>query len=421
MIAINHRQCASGRRASEEEEPHWRGELSEAAAGATDRYLVAALCLLSAIPAVAINLYLPALPVIGEDLDSPISSVQHTLAVFLIGVAVGQLIYGPLSDRIGRRGPLLAGLAIYTAASAACAFASDLTALIAFRLLQALGGCAAAVLGRAIVGDRFGRQEAARIFALLLVVMSAAPVLAPLIGGWLTTVLGWRAVFWVLAAMGLASTVAALFLLPESRQRSGAGLAAQETPHRAYWAALKNRHVLAYGLAFGLTAAGMLSILTAAPEVIIGVYKVSPAQFGWMFGLNSLGLALGAQVARLLLRRLSVDALLRLATATGAAAAALLAAMSVAGWGGLPGLLVLLFVIFTACGASGPSAMAAAMSADPQRTGSVSALLGSGQFALGASAAAAVAAAPGAQQPMALIAGFCFIAGWGALKLRPVD
>lgn len=395
--------------------------MGQAAAGPADRYLVAALCLLSAIPAVAINLYLPALPVIAEELGSPISAVQHTLAVFLIGVAAGQLIYGPLSDRIGRRGPLLAGLAIYTAASAACAFASDLSALIALRLLQALGGCAAAVLGRAIVGDRFGRQEAARIFALLLIVMSAAPILAPLVGGWLTTVLGWRAVFWVLAAMGLASAVAALLLLPESRPRCKAVVAVQESARGAYWAALKNRRVLAYGQSFGLTAAGMLSILTAAPEVIIGIYKVSPAQFGWLFGLNSLGLALGAQMGRLLLRRLSVDTMLRLATAAGSAAAALLAVMSVAGWGGLPALLGLLFVIFTACGASGPSAMAAAMSADPQRTGSVSALLGAGQFALGAAASAAVAAAPGAQQPMALIAGFCFVAGWAALKLRPAD
>lgn len=383
-----------------------------------DRHLVAVLCLLSAIPAVSINLYLPAFAAISGDLASPISDVQQTLSVFLIGIAVGQLFYGPLSDRLGRRGPMLVGLLLYTAASAGCAMAEGLPALIALRLLQALGACAAAVVGRAVVGDRFERQEASRVFSLLLVVMAAAPILAPLVGGWIATAGGWRAVFWTLAITGAVCTAAALFGMPESRSATASRAASAESPAAAYLAALKNRQVLAYATAYSMIAAGTLSILTAAPEVLIGAYGLSPTAFGWIFGLNSLGLVAGAQLSRALLKRMSTDVVLASALAAGAAAGGLMIALSFLELGGLPALLICLFVIFISNGAGGPNAMGAAMSADPQRGGAVSALLGAGQFALGATGAAIVAASPGAQQPMAVVAGVCLVAGLLALRLR---
>lgn len=376
--------------------------------------LILVLGTLTAFGPLSIDMYLPGLPAIARDLGAEPSLIQLTLSLFFIGLAAGQTLYGPLSDRFGRRLPLLVGCGLYAVASAACALAPTAQALIAARLLQALGGSAGMVIARSVVRDRFDARESARVFSLLMLVMGLAPITAPLIGGQLLVFAGWRAIFWLLCGFGLLCVLLVAFALPESlppERRSSTGLSAVPA---IYGRILADRRFLGYAVAGGLASAAMFAYIAGSPFVVIELYGVSPQQFGWIFGANALGLIIASQLNRRLLNRFDGTTIVRATLLLSAGAALLLVLAAGTGLGGLPGLLAPLFVCIAAGGLIGPNTTAAALAPYGRAAGSASAMLGAIPFLIGTATTALVAALHnGTAVPMAGIMAACIFGALG--------
>ncbi len=358
---------------------------------------------LTAFGALTIDLYLPALPAIGIGFGASPAAAQRTLVAFFIGMAIGQLVYGPVSDRIGRRPPILFGIALYIAASLACALAPTLNTLIAGRFVQALGCCAGMVIARAVVRDRFDHQDSARIFSLLTLVLGVAPLVAPTIGGWLVTWLGWRAVFGGMAVFGGAVGLAVWLRLDESRSLETEAKARGESPFAAYAALLGQRRLIGYLLGGAFGGATLFTYIASAPDLIIMVWGFSPATFGVIFAVIAVGVIGSSQINRQLLGRYSSDAVLRVAAAAGVVCGgALLAAALFAPDKWL--VLALLFLTLSSYGFVAANTLAGGLSVDPLRSGSASGLFGASSFGVGAGAAALAGAFhDGTARPMAAV------------------
>jgi DHA1 family bicyclomycin/chloramphenicol resistance-like MFS transporter len=345
---------------------------------------------LSAFGPLSIDMYLPALPTIAAEFNTQTSVVQQTLAVFFIGLAVGQAFYGPIADRMGRRAPLLFGCTLYMIACIGCAFAPTIQSLVLLRLAQALGGCAGIVISRSIVRDLFDQQESARMYSFLMLVMGLAPITAPLIGGQLLLYLGWRAIFVTLSLFGLACVLLVTFVLPESlpvERRAQSGLGAVL---RNYGEILMNRSYMGFAVASGLASSAMFAYISGSSFVFIELNGVAPEHFGFIFGINAIGLVGAAQLNRWLLARYEGVQVLRAALAVTAVSGILLVIVAATGFGGFPALLIVLFCCIASTGLVGPNATAAAMAPYAQRAGSAAALLGAIQFVLGAAAGSLV-------------------------------
>ena len=345
--------------------------------------MVLMLGALTAFGAVSIDLYLPGLPSVATSLGATAAQAQLTVAAFFVGLSVGQLFYGPLSDRVGRRGPLLAGIALYTAASVGCAMAPDIHTLIALRVVQALGGCSGGVLARAIVRDRFPPQQTAQVFSTLMLVMGLAPILAPMLGSVLLTIGTWRTTFWLLTGFGAICWVASFFYLKESRSEAVAAHARTESPFGAYLALLKQRRLVGYVIYSACSSAALLTYVATSPDLLIGIYHVPVPAFAWVFGINGVGLIASSQINARLLRFHSYDRILVWANVAAITSAGLFVLAAFTGLGGLIGILIPLFLIMSCFGFNVANAMAGAMSVDPKRGGSTAGLSGAVQFAAG--------------------------------------
>jgi DHA1 family bicyclomycin/chloramphenicol resistance-like MFS transporter len=369
---------------------------------------------LTAFSPLSIDMYLPSLPTIQHDLATSASATQRTLAAFFAGLGLAQLAYGPLADRFGRRRPLFAGIALYVLASLGCAFAPDIHTLIALRFLQAVGGAAGPVVARAVVRDLHRGAEAARLLSLLMLIMGAAPILAPLAGGWVLHAAGWRAIFHVLAAIGLACLVFAALALPETGAPGGSG-AGFLPGLRAVW---RDPQFAAFTLAGGFSQAAMFAYISGSPFVYIQLFHVSPRAFAWFFGTNAFGLITASQVNRRLLARASPARLLVTAATAALAVGTVLAGVALAGRATLPTVAASLFAFLTCLGFIGPNATALALEEQGARAGLASAALGSTQFAIAAVASLLVSGfIDGTLRPMALVMAACGAAAW-ALGLR---
>ncbi len=379
--------------------------------------LVVLLGALTAFAPMAIDMYLPSLPAIGADLGVDAAYTQITVSAFLAGMAIGQFFYGPASDRFGRKGPILAGVALCVLASCACAMAPSAEFLVAARFVQALGGCAGGVVARAVVRDRFDHTETARMLSLLTLVMGLAPILAPLMGGVLLQLAGWRSIFWALALFGVVVGLATLFRLEESRSEATAVQARSESPLAALGALLRDPRMVGYALAGGLNGATLFTWISASPGLLIGVWGIPASLFGWVFGLNAAGVIGAGQLNRQLLLRYTPEQVLRAAGAFGVVAAALLLAAAFTGWGEMWSVLPLIFLVLSSYGFMAGNTMAGALNVDPRRAGSISALMGSASFAAGAAASSLTAAlGDGSARPVAIT---LFLAMSGsALALR---
>ncbi|MET8866385.1 multidrug effflux MFS transporter [Nonomuraea sp. NPDC004580] len=359
---------------------------------------------LSAIGPLSIDMYLPALPAITSEMLSAPAQVQLTLTACLIGVSVGQVVAGPLSDVRGRRMPLMIGVAGFMAASLLCAFATSVPALIVFRLLQGVLGGAALVIVRAVVRDLYDGAAIARIFATLMLVSGLAPILAPIAGAQLLAFTSWRGVFVALSLAGLVLLVAVLAGVRETLpagQREAGGL---RHTVRTFWQLLRDRTFMGFALTGGLAFGAMFGYISGSPFVLQEVYGATPQQYSLIFGLNALALTITAQVGGRLAGRVPPVLLVRIGLATSLAGAVTLLTAALADldlWGVVAGL----FVIMLGQGLTLPGTGALALGSQPaQVAGSASALTGVLQFALGAAAAPLVGlAGSGSALPMACV------------------
>ena len=366
--------------------------------------MIVLLGAMTAFGAMSIDMFLPAIPSIGAHLDATPAEVQRTLSALLLGLAAGQLVYGPWSDRIGRRVPILTGIALYVAASIACALASDVTQLAVARFVQGLGACSAMVVSRAVVRDRYDHTETARILSLISLVFGLAPILAPLIGGLVLTFAGWRAIFWVLAGFGTAVGIAVSLGLKESRSAATAEVAGGETAVAGFRVLLRNRRLLGYILAGAFNSACLFAYIAASPDLIIGTYGVDAQHFGWIFGLNAVGLIAASQINRRLLLHWAPDQVLGAAVLAAFGFGVILLVTAATGLGGMPGVLVPLFFVVSTFGFMFANSAAGALSLDPHRAGSISGLMGTLGFVVGAaSSAAAGLIHDGTAVPMAAV------------------
>ena len=351
------------------------------------------ILLLGAIIALApmsIDLYLPALPTLQQALGGTAAQGQLTLSVYFLGLAMGQLIYGPVSDRIGRRKPLYFGLALYALAALGCTLATDINSLIALRFLQALGGCAGMVIVRAVVRDLYTPQEMARVLSMLLLVMGVAPILAPLIGSWVFVAFGWQAVFGVLVAYGLACLIMAAKYLPETLARPGEALEFMRVL-KGYGRLLRHRRFMGYALSGGIAQASLFAYIAVSSFVFIDFYALSPTQYGLLFGVNAFGLILGSQINNWMLTRYRAERVLRSALIAYSSFGVVLALVVITGLGGLPGVLIPLWCCIASLGFTFPNSTAAAMAPFGDRAGMAAALLGTLQYGLAAIASGVVA------------------------------
>ena len=350
---------------------------------------------LSMLGSVAMDMYLPALPRMSAELHASPRLAQLTITAFLTGLAGGQLVLGPLSDRLGRRPLVLAGSALFLAATLACALAPDVAVLAGVRVLQAFGACAGMVIARAVVRDRYDDHEVLHVYALLSLVFTLAPVLAPLVGGWVLQVADWRAIFGVQAAFSLAVTLAAFLRLKESRSEATRLRAVSEHPLASYAALLRRPLFLGNFLTGALSGAALFSYIATAPQVVIGQLHVAPAQFGWVFGANAVGMIGVTQLNARLARRVAPARLLQTGLSLALLAAVALAVFAWSGRGGAAGVLGPLFLVIASLGLSQPNATAAAMSVDRERAGASAALMGAGFFGVGSAAGALTTLVPG--------------------------
>ena len=369
------------------------------------------LGILTAFGSVSIDMYLPGLPAIGREFHADTAATQLTLSIFFIGLAVGQALYGPISDRWGRRQPLLIGCAIYALASLGCALASSIESLIALRFAQALGGCAGMVISRSVVRDLYDAQESARMYSFLMLVMGLSPIVAPLIGGQLLIIVGWRAIFWLQASFGIGCLVMVAIGLPETLPAVRRTTTGVWHALALYGRLLADRQFLGYALAGGFIFGGLFAYISGSPFVFIELYNVAPEHYGLIFGANAFGLIAASQINRWLLIRYRSDAILAAMFALAAAAGLVLVLMAITGIGGLAGLLPPLFIYIASVGLIGPNATAMAMASYGRAAGSASALFGTLQFAIGAGSGALVGSLyKGTALPMAGIIAVCGVA-----------
>lgn len=364
---------------------------------------------LSAFGPLAIDFYLPAFPAMALAFGTDENHVQMTLAAYFLGLSIGQLAYGPVADRFGRRIPLLTGVGLFTVASVACAYAPNLEWLIGARFVQALGGCAGMVISRAVVSDKCDAVGSAKVFSQLMLVMGLAPILAPLLGGLLVNTTGWQSIFLALTGFSALAGLAVATGLPESlpahipRQPLSGAL-------RQYGRLLADPVFLGHALTGGIAIAGMFAYIAGSPFIIIKLYGVPAEHFGWLFGTNAAGFILVAQVnARLLAKRGPAFLLVRAVWVYLAAGLTLLAVSSLHPAHLWP-LLIPLFICIASLGCISPNAAACAMSGQGGRAGSASALLGCLQFSVAAGASALVGVLhDGSAVPMAMVISLCGI------------
>jgi MFS transporter, DHA1 family, multidrug resistance protein len=392
-----------------------------ASPAATPWRLVLLLGALTAFAPMSIDMYLSSFPAIGKTLNAGPEQVQLTLATFFAGMAIGQFLYGPASDRLGRRAPILLGIVIYTVASLTCALAPSIDVLLGARFVQALGGCAGAVVARAVVRDRFDHAETARVLSLMTLIMGLAPVLAPQLGGVIFALAGWRAVFGVMALFGLAIGLWVLLGLKESRSEETAAQARAENPLRAFALLLREKRLLGYGIAGALNGSVLFTYISTSPDLVMGTYGHSPLVFNIVFALNAVGIIGASQVNRLLLRRFKPDEVLTRASLISTALALVLTFFAWTGLGGEWTVLPLLFLALSTYGLMSGNTMAGALSVDPRRAGSISALMGGVSFGAGAVAAwAAGLLHDGTPRPVAAVMFACLVGSGLAIFLLAV-
>jgi DHA1 family bicyclomycin/chloramphenicol resistance-like MFS transporter len=343
--------------------------------------LATVVSMMVAFGPMTIDLYLPALPAIAVDLGASADQVQRTLSVYIVGFAFSQLVYGPLSDRFGRRPMLFAGVGLYIAASVACALAQSVDQLVVFRFLQAVGASCGPVLGRAVVRDYYTREEAARVMSWVISVMSLAPILAPVFGGLIATWADWRMNFWVLALFGASVILAVALFLGESNRFKDPTATDFGAMAKNFGTMLRHRIYVGFLLTNVCMFGGLFSWLNGSSFVLIERMGMSPMEYGLAFGVASVGFLSGAQTAARLVRRWGIERMCILGAACAAVGGGVIFVLLWAGADTPLAVMVPTVAYFFGMGITVPNIQAGAVSPFPRNAGAASSLIGLFQYA----------------------------------------
>lgn len=387
--------------------------------------LILILGVLSAIGPFSIDTYLSGFPSIATDLNVTVDDVSYSLSSFFIGISVGQLIYGPLLDRFGRKTPLIIGLVIYFLASVGCALATSIEMLIALRFLQALGGCVGMVAPRAIVRDSFPVEESAKIFSTLILILGVSPIIAPTVGSYMITALGWHSVFWLQAGMGILLFLAVTFKLAESKNPDHSISLKPQHIIPTFFNIFRNPQFFTYAFAGSMVSGGVYAYLSGSPFVFMKIYKVTEQQYGWIFGLLAGGLILSSQFNNLALRKYRSEQIVSVVLTVQTIIGIILCVGSLLDWLSLYSTIFFIFFFLCCQGFSFPNSSALSLVPFSKEAGSASALLGAIQMGIGSLAAALVGIlSNGTSLPMTGVMAGCALLGLiifriGRVSLKP--
>jgi DHA1 family bicyclomycin/chloramphenicol resistance-like MFS transporter len=374
--------------------------------------------LLTAIAPLSIDMYLPAFPAIAKNLHSTVSEVTLSLSSFFIGISGGQLLYGPLLERYGRKPPLYVGLCIFFLASVGCALAQSVNMLIVFRFFQAAGGCAGMVAARAMVRDLFDTKDNARVFSMLMLVVSVSPIIAPTLGGYITAAFGWRYVFAMLILVVLLILIGTYFFLPESKKPDPTFSLKPAPILRNFASVLKHPHFITYALTGAISYAGLYAYLGGAPYVFMEIFKVTETQFGWIFSFIAAGLISASQVNNVVLKRYSSERIIGIASVCQSLIGVAFVCFVLFGWLNVFSAILLAFLFLACQGFIFPNATALALAPLGNNAGNASALIGAIQMTIGASASAIISLLQNhTALPMAGVMTCCAAAAFSAFTI----
>ncbi|SKC12094.1 MFS transporter, DHA1 family, bicyclomycin/chloramphenicol resistance protein [Kosakonia radicincitans] len=340
---------------------------------------LAILSALMAFTSLSTDIYLPAMPLMASELQG---DIELTITGFLIGFALAQLVWGPISDAIGRRRPLFIGMLLFIIGSAGCALSTDIQQIVFWRVFQAFGACTGPMLARAMIRDLFARTRAAQMLSTLTIIMAIAPIIGPLTGGQIIKITSWHAIFWLLAVIG-GLMFFSLYALPETlppEKRVNTSLAGAFTN---YFSLLRNRTFMRFTLCLTFFYVSAYAFITGSPFVYIRYYGIDPQYYGWLFAINIVGLMGMSMVNRRLVQRHPLERLLKIAVAGAAVAAVTLALVVKLQLGGIAAVVVCVFLFFSMNGIIAATSTAAALDAVPAIAGSAAALMGSLQYGSG--------------------------------------
>jgi DHA1 family bicyclomycin/chloramphenicol resistance-like MFS transporter len=373
-------------------------------------FLILILGLLAAIGPLSIDMYLPAFPSIAKGLNTTVASVMLSLSSFFIGISIGQLIYGPLLERYGRKTPLYFGLTVYAVSSLACATAMSVETLIIFRFFQALGGCVGMVASRAMVRDLFDVKDNAKVFSTLMLVIAVSPIIAPSLGGIINNYIGWRFIF-IMLIIVIALIVAGIyFLLPNSKQPDPTYSLKPKAILTGFAAILKHPQFILYAFSGAVASAGLYAFISGSPYVFLEIFKATEQHYGWGFAFVASGLIGSSQLNSLFLKRYTSQQIIKVALLSQSVIAIILVSIAILGLSELYSTLILVFFYLSCQGFIFPNASALSMAPFGHNAGNASALLGFIQMSLGALMSAMVSLLHnGTSIPMTGVMAFCSI------------
>ncbi|WP_211210623.1 multidrug effflux MFS transporter [Arhodomonas aquaeolei] len=366
-------------------------------------YVLAILSLLMGFASISTDLYLPAMPAIADALGAGDGTIELTVSGYLVGFSLTQLIWGPVSDRFGRRVPVAIGLILFVIGSAGCALSDSAAIMIAWRVVQAIGACASVALSRAMVRDLYDGNRAAQMMSTLMTIMAIAPLLGPLVGAQIAAFAGWRAIFWTLVGIG-AIALLLLLTLPETHAPKHRSRETFAQALRRYGELIRHRHLLGYVGVGGCFYGGMFAYIAGTPFAYIDYYGVPDRLYGFLFGAGVIGIMTTNLVNARLVRYFGVNRMLLAGSLAAFGCAAVTGVNATTGWGGLWGIAVPLFAFVSTTGFIIANAMAGALEDFPRRAGAVSALVGATQYGSGVVGSALVGLlADGTPQPLGLV------------------
>ncbi|SEJ45607.1 MFS transporter, DHA1 family, bicyclomycin/chloramphenicol resistance protein [Dyadobacter koreensis] len=347
-------------------------------------FLILILGSLTALGPFSIDMYLPGFPAIAKDLHTTASKVSLSLSGFFIGISAGQLLYGPLLDRFGRKKPLFIGLTVYIVASLGCAVSTSIDMLIAMRFVQAIGSCAAAVASVAMVRDLFPVKDSAKVFSLLMLVVGASPMIAPTVGGYVTAAFGWQTVFLILTGMGVLILAATALWLPDSF-KPDTSLSLKPKPIILnFLSVIREPQFYTYSLTGAIAFSGLFAYVSGSPLVFMEVFHTDEKVYGWIFALLSVGFIGSSQFNTLLLRKYRSEQIINLALIFQLFISFTMAFASFSGLLTLISTIILLFLFLCCIGLINPNAAALSLAPFSKNAGSASALMGAIQMGMGA-------------------------------------